>query len=662
MFDVIPEANSQSTLLWVERQLQNCALNHAQCVKTSFAPSLDFSESSLAGPEYRGYHFLDSELPSPEIHHSKGSTLPTRLLDLGSSNSSIRLWKTPANAQGEYACLSHCWGPHQPLKSETSNIEEFMSHGILWTSLPKTFQDAINFTRKLGLQFLWIDSLCIIQNDSDDWNREAATMASIYQNSVITLSATGSADCHGGLFFERESREVYVLNASSNQNIIVKARIRHWDDKFTPDFEPDSPAKHHEFPLLNRAWAYQERLLAPRVLHFCRTELIWECMEHSICQCSHLTINPTTSPKPAIANAILREQKLEEGIVEGVNPTRQTSWHQVVSVYSSCDLTFEKDRLPALAGLAEQVQQIREGRYLAGLWEDSLVADLTWERSRSTEIRAKNMNSSSPTWSWSAIGGVDFHVHNWDAEATSSPEQLCEVVEVEYTPLNISNPRGQVAHGKLTIRGHVMEMVLRGGKFDFLDINSSSYALDYDISLPGPGYVEEGTTLFCLTVSRIGRTIYSLILRCTDEERQIYERIGIIFCITQVMKLFLNLFPEWRSTNENIGPDSTEMYSLDLHQDQLKGDPDFFTHSMAPGDVYHISSGRWNKALLVNLNAEEAAKAKSHPAVNRVEKKTRPPLNDPKEAKWFLTPQEAENKARGEDFKEFHFGKIVNIV
>jgi hypothetical protein len=145
------EANKSSTLLWVERQLEHCRLNHARCVR---APSSNYSKLLSSHAYHSGVHSLPH--------------LPTRLLHLGRSNSDIKLWETPVDARGEYASLSHCWGSNQLIKTEILNIESF-KNVIPWSSIPRTFRDAINFTRALNLQFLWIDSLCIIQDDIIDY-------------------------------------------------------------------------------------------------------------------------------------------------------------------------------------------------------------------------------------------------------------------------------------------------------------------------------------------------------------------------------------------------------------------------------------------------------------------------------------------------------------
>lgn len=172
------------TLRWLERQLQQCRTTHLRC--NGRAEILQDNEA----------------VHTPQEEHERQTQwpLPTRLLDVGDSDHPIRLWESASSAKGEYACLSHCWGSHQLLRTLIGNLEAFKHDGIPWDQLPKTFQEAITFTRSLGLQYLWIDSLCIVQDDISDWNKEAANMAAIYQNSFITLAATDAANSREGLF------------------------------------------------------------------------------------------------------------------------------------------------------------------------------------------------------------------------------------------------------------------------------------------------------------------------------------------------------------------------------------------------------------------------------------------------------------------------------
>ena len=125
------------------------------------------------------------------------------MLDLTSPDSTTKLIETSvATPKGPYVTLSHCWGTEGViLKTTKSNLEAFKHQ--LPDTLPKTFSHAIAATRKLGVGYLWIDSLCIIQDDRGDWELESAQMHQVYQNALCNLAATSSSDGQGGLFFDR---------------------------------------------------------------------------------------------------------------------------------------------------------------------------------------------------------------------------------------------------------------------------------------------------------------------------------------------------------------------------------------------------------------------------------------------------------------------------
>ena len=146
------------------------------------------------------------ELPShtgstfPLCQRAEIEPLPTRVLDLGSggTNEDPALVET-SGLTARYVCLSHCWGRSQCIKTTRSTYDKWKS-GVPWSMLPRTYQDAIVITRRLGIHYIWIDSLCIIQDDSADWERESSQMASIYGNSFLTIAATFAADGNGGCF------------------------------------------------------------------------------------------------------------------------------------------------------------------------------------------------------------------------------------------------------------------------------------------------------------------------------------------------------------------------------------------------------------------------------------------------------------------------------
>ncbi|CAG5174570.1 uncharacterized protein ALTATR162_LOCUS7815 [Alternaria atra] len=169
------------------------------------------------------------------------------------------------------------------------------SSGIPWDELPKTFQEAILVTRELGLNYLWIDSLCIIQDSKADWQLESAEMAGIYQSAFLTLAATSSPDSNGGLWVRSQSNtltyaKVILRHDGKDYPVYVKERPVHWP-------AATETYVNQTFPLLTQGWVYQERLLSPRFLHFGKDELVWECLEESVCECGGYSLDHWTKGK-----------------------------------------------------------------------------------------------------------------------------------------------------------------------------------------------------------------------------------------------------------------------------------------------------------------------------------------------------------------------------
>ncbi|PVH70864.1 HET-domain-containing protein, partial [Cadophora sp. DSE1049] len=199
---------------------------------------------------------------------------PTRVLDLGDSDNKDKIsLYTTSNEPATYICLSHCWGSEELLKTEKGSFST-RTEGIMWEDLPKTFQDAVTMTRALGVRYLWIDSLCIVQDDKDDWRRESAKMHTIYRDGYLTLAASKSKGPDGGLFSAATSDDMLKDWDFQEDLIRTRRKIQHFESR-------------QEFPLLQRGWIFQERILSRRVLHFGSKGLIWECMEHQ-CQLAGL--------------------------------------------------------------------------------------------------------------------------------------------------------------------------------------------------------------------------------------------------------------------------------------------------------------------------------------------------------------------------------------
>ncbi|KAH8683263.1 heterokaryon incompatibility protein-domain-containing protein [Tricladium varicosporioides] len=341
-------------------------------------------------------------------HFPPSTTLPTRVIEVGEKGTNPRLHETNS-ATGRYAALSHCWGTERILTTTISNLTELKKE-IAFESLPKTFQDAIDIARRLNIPYLWIDSLCIIQDSPEDWKREAALMGGIYAHSLVTIAADGAPDGRTGCFVAGESRmskQVQIqCHDHKNRTFETYVRPHGWrahpdDSSHTTGPKDDSQIRSK---LSTRGWVLQERLLSPRTLHFTKNEMAWECVTHVCCECQ---VNPQKSTKNVFKQLFVKEGSSYngKGIIE-------LKWYDVVEEFTSRDLTFETDRLPAIAGLAAELQKCVSYNYLAGLWDDFLEMDLLWSTSTWNKAQMKSFickrigNHYAPTWSWASVTGL----------------------------------------------------------------------------------------------------------------------------------------------------------------------------------------------------------------------------------------------------------------
>ncbi|KAL5355325.1 heterokaryon incompatibility protein-domain-containing protein [Aspergillus floccosus] len=466
--------------------------------------------------------------------------LPTRILDLGEQRSEDSVWPAVRlyDTQREvvpYMCLSHSWGTSTPIKTEKATLDA-RKRGIPWALLPRTFQDAITVTRRLGIRYLWIDTLCIIQDSKEDWEQEAAQMASIYRGSFLTLAASKGAGCYDSLFSKIPAQELPheqsgITADSTPYSIYIRPAMPHW-----------TPLRSNitHFPLLTRAWVYQERLLSPRVLHFGR-ELIWECNETTQCECygPHRR-QYYTHPKLDYVESFVKGQDIDD---------IAWTWRHMVMEYRCLNLTYDTDLLPALAGLASQTQGFRQTRYLAGLWEDMLISDLCWAALDFTVVpvasREKVFRWRAPSWSWAAtLSRIDYSNIN-------KTKDCAQIIRIDCLPERNNYLFGVARGALLTIRGQMIAATVRQseakdipwylkGEFGLEgnallrhelvvgrsrdDADDLDFFPDDDLRLKG---LEDGAAVYCLKMCQSENTINSLVLKCIDDERQVYARVGM---------------------------------------------------------------------------------------------------------------------------------------
>jgi hypothetical protein len=345
----------------------------------------------------------------------------------------------PYQFEARYAALSHCWGTHQPIKTTSTTIAQ-MKASISWEGLSKVFQDAIAVARQLGLQWIWVDSLCIIQDSKADWEIESSKMCNYYENAYITISASSSENGTAPFLRERERHwwpEKFTFVCDDGTESYVMAR-RHQGSSMAQMLEDLGP-------LASRGWVWQENVLSSRILHYTQAELIWECKSEIV---SEDGARPLGFYSMGLSQKLLRAKE---------DP--YSTWNYLIESYSVRKLTFESDKLPAVSGVATRIHAIVGSEYLAGLWKANMPNDLCWSvdyiSSPSSEPQLHPNSFIAPSWSWASVNGalsfVDPH-----------PMPLFDPVTIVDVKCSVPglNPYGEVTDGFLVLQGLVVPMTI----------------------------------------------------------------------------------------------------------------------------------------------------------------------------------------------------------
>ncbi|KAH6865560.1 heterokaryon incompatibility protein-domain-containing protein [Alternaria rosae] len=386
--------------------------------------------------------------------------LPSRVIDVGPADGSqnpflhvsseCSTYDKLSDVSQRYIALSYCWGSHlwagKDAQVTTASSLEARRRGIRITDLPQTIHDAVVITRRLGVRYLWVDALCILQGSDAlakaDWERESSKMADVYGGAFLTIAAASARSVHEGIFHDRKPQGKQVVmqfSAGNNGSLEGPIYIQH-----NPVFRDCI-----DEPLYHRGWTIQERILSPRVVVFTRDQLVWNCQTQNLTE-SGIEMN-------AVGQLRLRTPDiLEDG-------GALQFWHSVVRDYSSRHLTNATDKLPAISGLAAALCQQTGDRYLAGLWENSIFDDLLWANASLYSSRGNRVAPSrlpgyrAPSWSWASVhGNIDFHRSSKDPASYCAKFLWCHVTHSGIDKL------GAVSGGWIKLRGPLVR-VLRYG-------------------------------------------------------------------------------------------------------------------------------------------------------------------------------------------------------
>jgi len=447
--------------------------------------------------------------------HQK-APLPTRLLDVASSKGEnyVQLHETQ-HERGQYIALSYVWGKgREQFMTNQSNLESNKA-GIPLEQLSKTIQHAVLCTRRMGLQFLWVDTLCIVQDDSKDKEKELKNMANIYKSALFTISAAKATHCDVGFLDERTAITDRLFPSCYPLQMKVPADAKRreapspdWQDRAAPtqeEIEKDykaAMAKIDAFmgdmhkknagafhmsnwqkeetwlpengtiwlvpseddknflvaptlstePISARAWTFQESWLSPRQLIYGSGQMQWRCRTSSLCDGGTVSIWDRNSQEPSKD----RFGKPNPFRAKDEPQGHTMEWEKVISEYTRRNLSFAADKFNALLGIANEFEFHHKDELVAGVWKNCIVEGLGWYQclhKKDSELIHLSTSREVPSWCWAKVDGA---VHFNNAENTELKDTRLEVHEC--TPPGSHN---LAIRASVTVTGPMITMVAR---------------------------------------------------------------------------------------------------------------------------------------------------------------------------------------------------------
>jgi hypothetical protein len=485
--------------------------------------------------------------------------MPSRAINVGPADGSQDpyLQPMPAGAMGQWVALSHCWGSAVTLNTTKDTLKS-REQKIPFEELPLSFQDAVTITRKLGYRYLWIDSLCIIQDSVEDWNVESGSMGHIYSNAVVCIAAEAAADSNLGIFESSKTErfsglaEGRYVRPSDGTAGSLWFRESKAESSLIPNYLPE-PLISMEGPLSRRAWALQENFLAPRTIRYGQKELKWSCRSFKCVEEEPHRRVPCDDSKHIF-------RALEPVVVPTVPILSKKEildcWYKMVNEFAVRKLTYEVDRLPAISGIAKEIRS-RVGEaytYRAGLWQQDIHRGLLWSTNGQALVGTQY---TGPSWSWASITWSAFTpspIYNmeefppdsfWIANLSpfySSSDTSIVSVKVESSSID---PYLKVRSAALTLCGlaYSFDSLLEASRPAFHQpffsrsskLTGSVTYCELDLYKPGLWTASdlENRGIIYLQIAKTQRNswetgiLWALILEPTYETANQYKRIGI---------------------------------------------------------------------------------------------------------------------------------------
>ncbi|KAL5421399.1 hypothetical protein PMIN04_005637 [Paraphaeosphaeria minitans] len=518
--------------------------------------------------------------------------VPSRLvhvlqLENGSVTSACLVIDTSLPSGTPYLSLSHSWGGARFLTLTGANLDQFRE-AIPVAELTAVFQDALYVAFQLGIPYIWIDSLCIIQDSPADWEYESKRMGEVYKGAVCNLSASAFKTGTQGLSSERGSHfsEILPLQIDKQNGSLRSSADCPEDAQFYLMERSVLRGKPWETicsgPLFERAWVLQEQILALRVLHFGKSELFWECKEvfanetwasgwaslPTQCHNEDDHVERALSDMGDAFRYHKQRNPLWQFMVEDLDSVESSDglWRRIVRDYSARSLTYSTDRLPALSGVAREFSAMYEkSRYLLGQWSDDLHLGLLWSQTRPFPPSANTLAwPQVPSWSWASLNApVDWYIYDLTVDSQQDPTSLCKSI----------NPMTEPDSHAMTLIGNLMRLDLpdqnRGARWYTFDNGSLTLAywtffswqfyLDqwYFDSLQGKDdeaktHAMLSSVFFIPLLYKNYRQIICLVLLPLPPARGVFRRAGIVHIYNPGGGVDKNFTPMAREYQKNI--------------------------------------------------------------------------------------------------------------
>lgn len=426
--------------------------------------------------------------------------LPHRVIDVGPADGTAEPRLVETNGRtGRYITLSHCWGGGSPIMTTRASLARHRA-GIRLADLPRTFGDAVAVVRRLGVRHLWIDSLCIVQDDRADWAVEAVMMHRYYRAALLTLAAADADGSAGGLFRDHGGGgehkpcplQVGPQQQQQRQRLYALTNSMSSELKRCGFGSPSASSSFRPSRLYGRAWVFQEQVLSPRTLTYARDRAAWRCLA-AVCDerapfarpvralVAEAAAVPARRDDPRVVDAQIARLQ-DEWIFAGPRrsggrPEQQPGcavhggtgcfsgedefliqWGNIVTAYTQRGLTYQSDKLVAIQGIADAMAPVVSKSYFAGNWVDtprSILMSLLWS-SRSSKSDRKRLDIA-PSWAWASMACEVM----WSGHLDHKLVSRITIRELKHSK---ASDKPETDTGTLTIEADAKPAVMKSGR------------------------------------------------------------------------------------------------------------------------------------------------------------------------------------------------------